>query len=160
MSKPVEDRQDVNEINNVYGKKHKQIKGSFDLTAFDQAQKAAAEEFEVVKRSEYEITLFKLKAERDRWQKQVELAKEGAIDWSAAQIKEAEAMIQKLTREINDASNFINLMADKGFGGALLTKLGFNDEQIEALSEAVSVVIDNIKAIADAEAEAAEADAE
>jgi len=157
MSKPVEDRQNVNEINNVYDKKHKQIKGSFDLTAFDQAQKAAAAEFEVVKRSEYEITLFKLKAERDRWQKQVELAKEGAIDWSAAQIKEAEAMIQKLTHEINDASNFINLMADKGFGGALLTKLGFNDEQIEALSEAVSVVIDNIKAIADAETEAAEA---
>ena len=157
MSKPVEDRQDPDEINKLYDKKRNQIKGSFGLTVFDQTQKAAEAEFGIVKRSEYEITLFKLKAERDRWQKLVKLAKEGAIDWSAAQIKEAEAMIKKITREINDTSNFMNLMANEGLGGALLTKLGFNDKQIEALSNAVSIVIDNIKAIADAEAEAAEA---
>ena len=154
--KPAEERQSESEINAQFNKRGAQIKGQTQMSNFDQAQKAAEAEFNIVKRNENEITIFKLKAEQDRWKKMLKLAKEGAIDWSDAQLKEAEATIKKLQRQIDEAGNFMNLVKDKGFGGALLTKLGFDDDQIAALSEATNIVLENIKAIADAEVEAAE----
>lgn len=154
--KPAEERQSESEINAQFNKRGAQIKGQTQMTNFDEAQAAAEAEFNIIKHNENQITIFKLKAEQDRWKQMVKLAKEGAIDWSDAQLKEAEATIKKLQRQIDEAGNFMNLIKDKGFGGALLTKLGFDDDQIAALSEATNIVLENIKAIADAEVEAAE----
>lgn len=154
--KPAEERQSESEINDQFNKRGAQIKGQTQMTNFDEAQAAAEAEFNIVKHNENQITIFKLKAEQDRWKQMVKLAKEGAIDWSDAQLKEAEATIKKLQRQIDEAGNFMNLIKDKGFGGALLTKLGFDNDQIAALSEATNIVLENIKAIADAEVEAAE----
>ena len=155
--KPVEQRQNEGQINMQFAKRAKLITGQFSMESFDQAQKAAEAEFNIVKHNEHEITIFKLEAERDRWKKQIELAKSGALDWTAAQLKEAEAMIRVLNREIGEEKSFTGLIGEKGLGGALLTKLGLNDEQIDALSEATDIVLDNIKSIVDAEVEAAEA---
>lgn len=154
--KPAGERQDEASINAIYDKRGKELVGSTQLENFSQLQAAAEAEFNIIKHNETQITLFKLKAEQDRWKKQIQLAKEGAIDWSDAQMKEAEAMVKKLQREIEEAGSFINLISDKGLGGALLTKLGFDDDQIAALSEAVNIILENIKSIADAEVEAAE----
>lgn len=154
--KPAEERQSESEINAQFNKRGAQIKGQTEMINFDQAQAAAEAEFNIVKHSENRITIFKLKAEQDRWKKMVKLAKEGAIDWSDAELREAEATIEKLEREIDEAGNIMNLVADKGLGGALLTKLGFDDNQIAALEDAANIILDNIKAIADAEVEAAE----
>lgn len=154
--KPAEERQSESEINAQFNKRGAQIKGQTQMTNFDEAQAAAEAEFNIVKHNENQITIFKLKAEQARWKQMIKLAKEGAIDWSDAQLKEAEATIKKLQREIDEAGNFMNLIKDKGLGGALLTKLGFDDDQIAALSEAANIVLENIKAIADAEVEAAE----
>ena len=154
--KPAEERQSESEINAQFNKRGAQIKGQIQMTNFDEAQAAAEAEFNIIKRNENQITIFKLKAEQDRWKQMIKLAKEGAIDWSDAQLREAEATIKKLQRQIDEAGNFMNLIKDKGFEGALLTKLGFDDDQIAALSEATNIVLENIKAIADAEVEAAE----
>ena len=154
--KPASERQDEGQINAIFDKNRRTIYGNNRMSNFDQAQKTAEAEFNIVKHNETQITIFKLQQERDRWKKQIQLAKEGALDWSDAQLKEAEAMIEKLNREIKEAESFAGLIGKKGFGGALLTKLGFDDDQIEALTEAVNIVLDNIKAIADAEVEAAE----
>lgn len=154
--KPAEERQSESEINAQFNKRGKQIKGQTQMSNFDQAQKAADAEFNTVKRNENEITIFKLKAEQDRWKEMLRLAKEGALDWSDVQIKEAEATIKKLQREIDEAGIFMNLISKKGLGGALLTKFGLDDDQIAALEDAANIVLENIKAIADAEVEAAE----
>src|SRR5574344_2128315 len=154
--KPAEERQSESEINAQFGKRRKLIKGQNKMSNFDQTQAAAEAEFNIIKHNENQITIFKLKAEQDRWKKMVKLAKEGSIEWSDAEQREAEATIKKLQRQIDEAGNFMNLIKDKGFGGALLTKLGFDDDQIAALSEATNIVLENIKAIADAEVEAAE----
>lgn len=155
--KSPEQRREEGAINREFNKKATQVKGNWRMTNFDQWQAAAEAEFNIVKRSENQITKFKLKQEQDRWKEQIRLAKSGAIEWSDAQLAEAEAMVKKLQRELDEADGFINLVGKKGFGGALLTKLGFDDDQIAALSDAVDIVLDNIKAIADAEVEAAEA---
>lgn len=153
--KPAEERQSESEINAQFNKRGALIKGQTMMKNFDEAQAAAEAEFNIVKRNENQITIFKLKAERDRWKKMIKLAEEGSIVWSDAQLKEAEATFKKLQRQIDEA-DFVNLIKNKGLGGALLTKLGFNDDQIAALSEATNIVLENIKAIADAEVEAAE----
>lgn len=154
--KPVEQQLDPEIIKQLFDKRDRLSVGQKTFANFTQEQQAAEARFEVVKRNEYMITMFKLKAEKDRWAKQIEMAKSGALDWSDAQLEYAKAMLDKLTREINEKSKLIYLIADKGLGGALLTKLGFDDEFIDAITEATNITLDNIKQVIDAEVELAE----
>ena len=154
--KKAEEREDEEYIKKLFERRKRLALGQTLLNNFDQAQAQAEAEFNIVKHSENEQTIFRLNQERERWKKQIELAKEGGLDWSEAQIKQAEAMIKTIERKIKEANNFITLISEKGVGGALLTKLGFDDDQIAALSEATKIIIDNIKSIIDAEVKAAE----
>lgn len=52
--------------------------------------------------------------------------------------------------------DFIKNIGEKGLGGALLEKLGFDDDQIDALKDAVNIVIEQFQSIMDAEVELAE----
>lgn len=152
MLKPAGERRSEADINALYDQRQSRITGDTQLRNFDQAQQRAEAEFNIVRRSEYQITKFKLQQEKDRWKKQIALAKAGALDWSEEQIKTAEAQIKRVERELSE--NESNL--DNGLGGTLLARLGFDDKQIAALSEAADIVIQNIKSIVDAEVEAAE----
>lgn len=159
-AKPAAQQQSEASINRSFDLKATRITGNFLMTGFDEAQARAEAEFNIVKHSENEITKFKLEQEKARWEKQLELAKSGALDWSDAQIAEAEATIKRINREISEANNFMNLVGDKGLGGALLTKFGFDDAQISAFEDAANIVLENIKAIYDAEVELAEMEVE
>lgn len=159
-AKPAAQQQSESSINKSFDKKAQMITGRFTMTGFDEAQAEAEATFNIIKHNEAEITKFKLQQEKDRWEKQIALAKSGALDWSDAQIKAAEATVKGLERQIKEASSTINLIGDKGLGGALLTKLGFDDDQISALEDAANIVLDNIKAIFDAEVELAEMEVE
>ena len=159
-AKPAEEQANTADIIAYYEKLAKQISGTFELARFDEAQATADAEFNIVKHNENEITKFKLRQEIDRWNKQIKLAKAGALIWSGEQIKAAEAVVAGLTRQLGEAEGFVGLIGGKGLGGALLTKLGFKDDQIAALEDATSVVLDNISAIFDAEVELAEKEVE
>lgn len=152
--KPASERRSESDINAIYDQNRSRIKGGFAISQLDEAQDLANAEFNIIKRNEYQITKFKLQQEKDRWKEQIELAKSGALDWSETQIKTAEAQLKRIERELKE--NELSLIADKGLGGALLSKLGFDEDTIEALSDAADIVIDNIKMIIDAEIEAAE----
>ena len=154
--KPAEERQSESEINAQFNKRGALVKGQTQITNFDQAQAAAEAEFNIVKRNENEITKFKLKAERDRWNMLIKLAEEGALDWSDAQLKEAKANVKKIEREEKKAKSFIGLIGKKGVGGAILTELGFDDDRIAAMNDATNIIISNIQAITEAEIKAAE----
>ena len=155
--KPIEEQEDETLINRQYDKSRDLIHGDFKLNKFDQQQALDEAEFTAVKRSERKITTFKLKAEKERWEYMIELAKQGALDWSREEIEAAAYTVERLKREIKDSEDFFKLVGEKGFGEALLTKLGFDDDQIAAFTDASNIIIDNIKAITDAEVEAAEA---
>lgn len=159
-AKPAAQQQSETSINGSFDKKAQTITGSFTMTGFDEAQAEAEATFNIIKHNETEITKFKLQQEKERWKKQIALAKSGALDWSDAQIKAAEATVKGLERQIKEAGSTINLIGEKGLGGALLTKLGFDDDQISALEDAANIVLDNIKAIFDAEVELAEMEVE
>lgn len=127
------------------------------LATFDQYQALQEANFNAVKHNETEITKFKLQQEKERWELQIAYAEAGALDWSKAQIDAAKATVKGLEREINEADNFLNLVGSEGVGGALLTKLGFDDDQIDAIMQATNIIIEQISAIAQAEVDAAQA---
>lgn len=159
-AKPAEEQANTADIIAYYEKLAKQISGTFELTRFDEAQATADAEFNAVKRNDREITIFRLKKEKERWEKLIALAKAGALEWSDEQLAAAEATLKGTTRQLREAESFSDLIGDKGLGGALLTKLGFNDDQIAALEDATSVVLDNLSAIFEAEVEMAEKEVE
>lgn len=153
-AKPASQRQSEDAINKSFDSKATQITGSFTMTGFGDAQAQAEAEFNIIRRSEYQISRFKLQQERDRWAKQIELAKSGALRWSDAQIAAAEATVKGIDRQIGELD--ANLIGEKGVGGALLTKLGLNDDQIDALTEATNIFLEQLQAIMQAEVELAQ----
>lgn len=153
---PKSEQQNEADIIAGYNKDIDLTMGEYNLYDFDKQQEVEATKYEITKRSENRLTSFRLKQEQDRWKKLLSLSKSGMIEMSDAEIEIAENTIARLDREISEADDVISRIGERGAFGGILEAMGLDDDQIEALEEAVSVVIDNIKSIADAEVEAAE----
>ena len=153
---PEAKRQPTSAINASFDKQKAITVGSFNMSSFDEQQALDEAVFNEVKRSETEITRFKLEQEKARWQEQIRLAEAGGLDWSQAQIDAAKATVKGIDRELSELDDFIKNIGKKGLGGTLLEKLGFDDDQIDALKDAVNIVIEQLQSIMDAEIELAE----
>lgn len=153
---PEAKRQPTSAINASFDKQKAITVGSFNMSSFDEQQTLDEAVFNEVKRSETEITRFKLEQEKARWQEQIRLAEAGGLDWSQAQIDAAKATVKGIDRELSELDDFIKNIGKKGLGGTLLEKLGFDDDQIDALKDAVNIVIEQLQSIMDAEVELAE----
>lgn len=153
---PEAKRQPTSAINASFDKQKAITVGSFNMSSFDEQQALDEAVFNEVKRSETEITRFKLEQEKARWQEQTRLAEVGGLDWSRAQIDAAKATVKGTDRELSELDDFIKNIGKKGLGGTLLEKLGFDDDQIDALKDAVNIVIEQLQSIMDAEVELAE----
>ena len=150
---PEAKRQPISAINASFDKQKAITVGSFNMSSFDEQQALDEAVFNEVKRSETEITRFKLEQEKARWQEQIRLAEAGGLDWSQAQIDAAKATVKGIDRELSELDDFIKNIGKKGLGGTLLEKLGFDDDQIDALKDAVNIVIEQLQSIVDAEVE-------
>lgn len=155
-AKPAEQQVNTSTINAKFDRSALQIQGSFDMTSFDEQQALDEAIFNEVKHNETEITKFKLEQEKARWEKQIALAESGGLDWSQAQIDAAKSTVKGIDRELSELDDFISNIGKKGLGGSLLEKLGFDDDQIDALGDAVNIVIEQLQSIMDAEVELAE----
>ena len=153
---PEAKRQPTSTINASFDKQKAITVGSFNMSSFDEQQALDEAVFNEVKHSETEITRFKLEQEKARWQEQIRLAEAGGLDWSQAQIDAAKATVKGIDRELSELDDFIKNIGKKGLGGTLLEKLGFDDDQIDALKDAVNIVIEQLQSIMDAEVELAE----
>lgn len=153
---PEAKRQPTSAINASFDKQKAITVGSFNMSSFDEQQALDEAVFNEVKRSETEITRFKLEQEKARWQEQIRLAEAGGLDWSQAQIDAAKATVKGIDRELSELDDFIKNIGKKGLGGTLLEKLGFDDDQIDALKDAVNIVTEQLQSIMDAEVELAE----
>lgn len=153
---PEAKRQPTSAINASFDKQKAITVGSFNMSSFDEQQALDEAVFNEVKRSETEITRFKLEQEKARWQEQIRLAESGGLDWSQAQIDAAKSTVKGIDRELSELDNFIMNIGKKGLGGTLLEKLGFDDDQIDALKDAVNIVIEQLQSIMDAEVQLAE----
>lgn len=155
-AKPAAEQVSSSVINAKFDKSAAQTKGSFQMTSFEEQQALDEAVFNEVKHNETEITRFKLEQEKARWQEQIKLAEAGGLDWSQAQIDAAKSTVKGIDRELSELDDFIINISKKGLGGTLLEKLGFDNDQIDALSDAANIVIEQLQSIMDAEVELAE----
>ena len=155
-AKPAAEQVSSSVINAKFDKSAAQTKGSFQMTSFEEQQALDEAVFNEVKHNETEITRFKLEQEKARWQEQIKLAEAGGLDWSQAQIDAAKSTVKGIDRELSELDDFIINIGKKGLGGTLLEKLGFDNDQIDALSDAANIVIEQLQSIMDAEVELAE----
>ena len=155
-AKPAAEQVSSSVINAKFDKSAAQTKGSFQMTGFEEQQALDEAIFNEVKHNETEITRFKLEQEKARWQEQIRLAEAGGLDWSQAQIDAAKSTVKGIDRELSELDDFVVNIGKKGLGGTLLEKLGFDDDQIDALGDAVNIVIEQFQSIMDAEVELAE----
>lgn len=155
-AKPAAKQVSSSVINAKFDKSATTAKGSFELSRFDEQQALDEAIFNEVEHSETEITRFKLKQEKARWEKQIELAEAGGLDWSEAQINTAKSTVKGIDKEISKLDDFINEVGKKGLGVTLLEKLGFEKDQISAFKDAVNTVVEQLQSIMDAEIELAE----
>lgn len=155
-AKPAAEQVSSSMINAQFDKSAAQTKGSFEMTGFDEQQALDEAVFNEIKRSETEITRFKLEQEKARWEKQIALAESGGLNWSQAQIDAAKSTVKGIDRELSELNDFVSNIGKKGLGGSLLEKLGFDDDQIDALKDAVNIVLEQFQSILDAEVELAE----
>lgn len=155
-AKPAAEQVSSSVIKAKFDKSEAQIKGSFEMTNFEEQQALDEAIFNEVKHNETEITRFKLEQEKARWQEQIKLAEAGGLDWSQAQIDAAKSTVKGIDRELSELDDFIINIGKKGLGGTLLEKLGFDNDQIDALNDAANIVIEQLQSIMDAEVELAE----
>ena len=163
-AKPKAEQQDETLITRVYKVKASRIRGDKSMESFDDEQALAEARFNATKQTELKITKFKLGQEIARWQKQIELAEAGSLDWSQAQIDAAEETVKGLNRELKESTSFVSRWDDLGLEGALLERMGLDEEQISAVSDAYNAmseaVISHLQEIYDAEVELAEKEVE
>lgn len=159
-AKPAEQQVSTDAINAKYKKAKSNTIVDRLNTEFDQRQALLKAEFDAVKHNQQQIMRFELEQEKLRWERQIALAEEGAIDWSQAQIDAAKATVKGINSQLKEVNSFIARTAERGLGGALLEAMGFNEDQIGALSEAANTVIDQFGAILEAEVELAEKEKE
>lgn len=155
-AKPAAEQVSSSVINAKFDESAAQTKGSFEMTGFEEQQALDEAIFNEVKHNETEISRFKLEQEKARWQEQIRLAEAGGLDWSQAQIDAAKSAVKGIDRELSELNGFVANIGKKGLGGTLLEKLGFDDDQIDALGDAVNIVVEQLQSIMDAEAELAE----
>lgn len=153
---PPSQQQDESSIRAGFKKQRTESLTSYSMTNFEQQQSLQEAQFNSVKHTETEITKFKLEQEKARWQEQIRLAESGSLDWSQTQIDAAKTTVNGIDRQLSELDNFIFNIGKKGLGGTLLEKLGFDDDQIDALGDAVNIVVEQLQSIMDAEVQLAE----
>lgn len=159
-AKPASEQVSSSTIESLYSKKGKLAEGEFAMTQFDEAQELAQELFNLQKKSSTDIEIFTLQQEKERWDKQITLAKKGSLDWSDAQIAAAEAASDGISKKLNELTGFTGFtsrVGEYGIAGGLLSYLGFDDQAIDAFSQAVDTVVSKLQEIMQAEIDLAQA---
>ena len=157
---PLAQQQDENVIKASFKKQRVEATTGFNDTAFEQSQALEKAKFDSIKHNEQQITLFTLQQEKERWERQIQLAEAGALDWSQAQIDAAKETVKGINAQLKDSESFIARVGERGFSGALFESFGWNEEQMSAMQDATNIMLENIGAIFDAEVALAEKEKE
>lgn len=159
---PAEQQIDDEKIKKKYKKNEIVIRAKFNLSGFEQFQEFEKNYFNLAQHTSIEIERFELQQEKDRWERQIQLAEQGGLDWSDVQIESAELAVKGIDKKLKNlgkqgsGTDIINRIGKYGLGGSLLSFLGFDDNQISAFLDATNTVIEQLQNIAQAEVDLAQ----
>lgn len=157
---PPAQQQDENVIKASFKKQRADVITGFNDTSFEQSQALEKAKFDSVKHNEQQITQFTLQQEKERWERQIQLAEAGALDWSQAQIDTAKETVKGINEQLEENQNFIARVGERGLKGALFESFGWNDDQIDAMSQATDFIVNQFSEILAAEVALAEKEKE
>ena len=157
---PPAQQQDENVIKAGFKKQRADVTTGFNDTSFEQSQALEKAKFDSVKHNEQQITRFTLQQEKERWERQIQLAEAGALDWSQAQIDAAKETVKGINAQLKENQSFIARVGERGFKGALFESFGWNEDQIDAMSQATDFIVNQFSEILAAEVALAEKEKE
>lgn len=145
------ERQSEADINAKYNRQileqDKSFQAERSMMLFDQQQALSASEFALLETTEGEKTRFRLKAEKERLQKLLELAKTGQTKLSDIEVQTIQNTIAKINKEIEKSEK-----SDKQHRDIYdLVGLKLDDEQKQAISESVGFSISQLSSLLDAQ---------
>lgn len=145
------ERQSEADINAKYNRQileqDKSFQAERSMMLFDQQQALSASEFALLESTEGEKTRFRLRAERERLQKLLELAKAGQTKLGNIEVQTIQNTIAKINKEIEKSEK-----SDKQHRDIYdLVGLKLDDEQKQAISESVGFSISQLSSLLDAQ---------
>lgn len=118
------------------------------LAIFDQQQDLAQSEFDLLRNSEQKKTLFKLQAEKARWEKVLALNGQANTKMSDAEVQTIKNTIAKIEQEMDaagrggDIYDLVGLNLDSDQKGAIQSSMDFATEQLNAYMESYVAAAD------------------
>lgn len=118
------------------------------LAIFDEQQSLAQSEFDLLRSSEQRKTLFKLQAEKARWEKVLELNEQANTKMSDAEVQTIKNTIAKIEQEMDaagrggDIYDLVGLNLDSDQKGAIQSSMDFATEQLNAYMESYVAAAD------------------
>ena len=153
--KPAEQRQDTGAISAGFAEKKSSLSDEYiqaQLQIFDKQQDLAQSEFDLLQNSEARKTRFKLNAEKERWQKILELNKLSSNKLSDVEVQTIQNTIAKIDQEIEDSKK-----EEKGNDIYGLFGLNLTEGQKDAINTSMQYALDTLNTITQARIEAANA---
>ena len=153
--KPAEQRQDTGTISAGFAEKKSSLSDEYiqaQLQIFDKQQDLAQSEFDLLRNSEERKTQFKLNAEKERWQKILELNKLSSNKLSDVEVQTIQNTIAKIDQEIEDSKK-----EEKGKDIYGLFGLNLSEDKKEAINTSMNYAMDALNTITQARIEAANA---
>lgn len=149
------ERQSVEDIKAVYGKRLNAISDSYvqgQLAIFDQQQKLAQSEFDLLETSEARKTQFRLKAEAERLKKILELNKKAANKMSDIEVQTIQNNIERIEKEIEKSEKMA-----RGQDIYSLLGLDLTDEKKQAIDTSLNYALESLNTFIEAYTQAADA---
>ena len=118
------------------------------LAIFDQQQDLAQSEFDLLRNSEQRKTLFKLQAEKARWEKVLALNEQANTKMSDAEVQTIQNTIKRIEQEMESAKrggdiyDLVGLNLDSDQKGAIQSSMDFATEQLNAYMESYTAAAD------------------
>lgn len=118
------------------------------LAIFDEQQSLAQSEFDLLRNSEQRKTLFKLQAEKARWEKVLALNEQANTKMSDAEVQTIKNTIAKIEQEMDaagrggDIYDLVGLNLDSDQKSAIQSSMDFATEQLNAYMESYVAAAD------------------
>ena len=157
---PPSQQQDEVTIKAGFKKRRTDTIEDYNSSNFDLQQQIQKQQFDSAKHNQQQINRFTLQQEKERWDRLIDLAEAGVLGWKKPQIDAAKEIVNNLEQQISDNESFIARVDERGFKGALFESFGWNEDQIDAMSQATDFIVGQIGQILAAEVELAEAEKE
>ena len=157
---PPAQQQDENVIKASFKKQRTDTIEDYNSSNFDLQQQIQKQQFDSAKHNQQQINRFTLQQEKERWDRLIDLAEAGVLGWKKPQIDAAKEIVKNLEQQISDNESFIARVGERGFKGALFESFGWNEDQIDAMSQATDFIVSQFSEILAAEVALAEKEKE